>query len=160
VSTGTPPNGPATGATPPPLRVWRDGAHLVVRRGFKLAPPRCVLCCGRAAGSAQVGARGALSLAVPLCSRHWSRHRRARLAGWSLGLVGFAVLVFGLALDITPLALLGLYASVGAAVYCAWARRVLTLERADRYFLRFRGADLRYLDGLRAWGDYPEPPPA
>ncbi len=141
-----------------PLRIWRDGARLVVRRGFSIEAHRCVLCGGRAAGAAQLTRRGAFSLEIPLCARHLSRHRRARFVGWGLGLLGFLALGSGLALDLLPLALLGTYAVLGAAAYGAVARHLLTLDQADRHFLRLRGADLRYLDGLRAWGDYPEPP--
>ena len=147
------------GVTPEaPLRVWRDGARLVLRRGFSIEAPRCVLCSARTAGSARLAARGAVSLQIPLCARHLSGHRRARFVAWGAGLLGLVVLGFGVIADLLPLALLGTYAVIGSAVYAAVARRLLTLDRADRHFLRLRGADLRYLDGLRAWGDYPEPP--
>jgi hypothetical protein len=153
------PSSVANGSSPreAPLRVWRDGARLVVRRGFSIDSHRCVLCNGRAAGAARLARRGAFSLEIPLCAHHVSRHRRARFVGWGLGLLGLLALGSGLALDLLPLALLGTYAVLGATAYAAVARHLLTLDHTDRHFLRLRGADLRYLDGLRAWGDYPEP---
>jgi hypothetical protein len=99
-----------------------------------------------------------VSLQIPLCSRHLSRHRGARFVASSAGSLGLVALLIGIVWDLLPLSLLGLYAVMGAAVYAAVARHLLTLDAADRHFLRLRGADLRYLDGLHAWGDYPEPP--
>jgi hypothetical protein len=129
----------------------------VLRRGFAIEAPRCVLCASRTAGAARLSARG-VQLQVPLCAHHLSRHRRAPLVAWGAGLLGLIALGVGLLADLLPLALLGLYAAIGGTVHAAVARRVLTLDSADRHFLRLRGADLRYLDGLHGWGDYPEPP--
>lgn len=136
--------------------MWRDGSSLVVRRGYTIKASRCVLCGTRATTSAPL-ARATFSLQVPLCARHLSRHRRARLLGWVLGLVGLGVLWGGVLLGLVPLALLGLYAALGGVAYAAVARHLLTLESASLHFLRLSGADQRCLDSLRAWGDYPEP---
>lgn len=98
MSAPPPPALPTVAAPPGPLRVWRDGARLVVRRGFTIEVPLCVLCGARAVGSARLAPRGAVSLHVPLCSRHVSRRRHAVVVGWAAGLLGLVLLLLGRAL--------------------------------------------------------------
>ena len=141
-----------------PVRLWRDEAVLVVRRGSPVPlPPRCLKCGAAALATASLRVPGGPVLRLPLCARDSRRRRYAFALGWGGGLLGFVAAVAGVAMDNVAVALLGEMGAMAAVVYGVTASHLLRVSRVDDYFLRLRGADLRYLDGLRSWSDYAEP---
>ena len=141
-----------------PVRLWRDEAVLVIRRGSSIPlPPRCVKCGAAARATAPLRAPRGPVLRLPLCPRDARRRRRALALGWGGGLLGVVATLAGLGMDNVTITLLGEMGAMAAAVYGVTAAHLLRVSRVDDHFLRLRGADLRYLDGLRSWSDYDEP---
>ena len=131
---------------------------LVIRRGSDLPlPPRCVKCGAAAGATSPLRLPRGPVLHLPLCARDARQRRRALVLGWGGGLLGLAVTVVGLVMDNVSVALFGEMGAMAAALYGVTMAHLLRVSRMDDHFLRLRGADLRYLDGLRAWSDYAEP---
>lgn len=146
-----------TRPAPPPIRLWRQGALLVVRRGAPISGPSCLRCGARGAQPTTIIGVYGDRIDVPVCPRHRKDLHRSEKLLPGLVAAGTILAIVGCVMDSVLLALPGLYLAIASHVTAAVTKQGLSLVTSETDFIQLRGVDSRFLERQRRWEGYPEP---